>query len=81
MAKFAGPVKCAVACVRLLTVDEGQVGLEECHNALDRLQLIVLDRAQVHLLPGDCVPRKHLVEEDGAKAQRLVLGWSLKEHL
>ena len=81
MAKFAGPVQCAVACVRLLAVDKGQVGLEECHDALDRLQLVVLDRAQVNLLPGDRVPREHLVEEDGTKAQRLVLGRRLKEHL
>ena len=81
MAKFACPVKCAVSCVRLLTVDEGHVGLEECDNSLDGLQLIVLDGTQVNLLPSDSVTWKHLVQEGGTKLQRLVLGLGLKEHL
>ena len=37
MAKFARPVKCAVAGVWLPTVDEGQIGAEEGHDPLDRL--------------------------------------------
>ena len=50
MAKFARPVKCAVAGVRLPTVDEGQIGAEECHDPLDRLKLVILDRSQVDLI-------------------------------
>ena len=50
MAKFAGPVKCAVAGVWLPTVDKGQIGAEEGHDPLDRLKLIILDRSQVDLI-------------------------------